>query len=105
MWRALQSWFAERVREGRQGGPDDAERQPIETIVKDDGRERLAIYRRSDNRYEYALERFYVIDVPEYRGSREYWAPLTGSGLFDSIESTKREAATVISWIDPSRRG
>jgi hypothetical protein len=117
LWQALQCWIADWIsRKSHRAlyeddGPkselarnDRPSRQAVEYVVHPDGTERLTIYRRPEGVYEYALEGFFVTDIPEYEVHREYWAPIGhDSGLFDSIGTAKRDAAVLYPWVNETQ--
>lgn len=74
-------------------------REAVEHIMSPDGRLRITFYRRSDARYEYSVDKFYVDDVPEYDHHMEYWATLHFSGIYDSAETAKCEASVEFPWV------
>lgn len=74
-------------------------REVIQYILAPDGRTRVSICQRSDGRYEYSHDKFYVDDVSEYGHHVEYWSPGQPSGIFDSFETAKREALVEFPWI------
>lgn len=101
------AWLARRLRLLRLAvrPPDDDWRPPLpvealEQILSPDGEFRLVIHRRPDGLYGYRVDRYWIDDLPEYDHHEEYWAPHSGSGLFDSPAAARREAALLFPWVD-----
>jgi hypothetical protein len=73
--------------------------QIIKHLVSPDGQTRITVYRRSDGRFEFSYDKFYVDDLPEHEHHMEYWVLGQPSGVFDSAETTIREASVEFPWI------
>jgi hypothetical protein len=111
--QALRYWIADLLsRKNREPISDDLleeaddgpQRERVEHFVHPDGAQRITIYRRPDGLYEYGPEAFYVTDIPEYEVHLEYWASIgDDSGLFDSIETAKRDAAVLYPWVNDTQ--
>ena len=71
----------------------------IKHVIAPDGQTRVTIHRRSDGRFEFSYDKFYVDDIPEYNHHMEYWAPGQPSGIFDSAETAIREASVEFPWV------
>lgn len=80
-------------------------REAVESILAPDERQRVTFYRRSDDFYEFSIDRFYVDDLPEYNHHMEYWAPFHFSGVYESLATAKREASAEFPWVIDARNG
>jgi hypothetical protein len=102
---AFLSWLARRLRLLRialwppdeSGPPRPVE--PLEEFLSPEADLRLTLYRRADGLYGYGVDRYWIDDIPEYEHHLEYWAPHCGSGLFDSPDAARREAALLFPWV------
>jgi hypothetical protein len=75
---------------------------PVERYTDADDQVRVSIYQRADGHFEYALERFFVDDFPEVGLSNPHWEVIDGSGVYNSAETAKREAAIQYQWVKSS---
>jgi hypothetical protein len=71
----------------------------VEHILAPGGRERVTIYRRVDGYYKYSHDKSYVDDLPEDNHYMEYWSPVYSFGIYDSLETARREASAQYAWV------